>query len=181
MPITVSGTSITFNDATVQTTAATSTATSSGTTFQAFYTSGTFTVPTGITKIQVVVFGGGGGGAVGYGGQGGIGSAYISGLTPGATISVTVGGGGNGATGSTGATGGTSSFGSYISCTGGSGGLVGGGLSGANGTATFSGVSLITGKNTVFNPIVGAGTQGGSGGYNPCAGGLYGGPPAQGL
>lgn len=157
-----------------------------GTTFQAFYTSGTFTVPTGITKIQVAVIAGGGGGSVGYGGQGGQGTAYISGLTPGATISVTVGGGGNGAAGSVGATGGTSSFGSYISCTGGGGGLVAGGAPGAEGTATFSGVSLITRRNSSSfvgnatignygNTVCGGGTPGGGGGGGVGGGGGGGG------
>jgi len=130
MPITVSGTSITFNDSTTQTTAFTG-GSYAGPNFQAFTSGGTFTVPSGVTRLEVYVWAGGGGGGGGAGGCSlgssggmcGFGGAFITGLTPGATISVTIGGGGNGAAGtSAGATGGTSSFGSYITCTGGSGG-----------------------------------------------------------
>jgi len=101
---------------------------------QVFTSSGTFTVPTGITKVKVTVVGGGGGGGGwagsyaqnGIGGSGG-GTAIkiISGLTPGGTVSVTVGtGGAAGGTGATsrGGTGNTSSFGAYCSATGGAGG-----------------------------------------------------------
>ena len=79
---------------------------------QVFTSSGTFTVPAGITSIRVQVYGAGGGGATSNtGGNGGLGDAIISGLTPGGTVSVTVGTGGNGTAGTaTGGTGGTSSF-----------------------------------------------------------------------
>ena len=84
----------------------------------------TFTVPTGITKVKVTVIGGGGGGgsagSSNYGSGGGGGGAaieIISGLTPGDTVSVTVGAGG-----AAGSAGNTSSFGAYCSATGGSGG-----------------------------------------------------------
>lgn len=60
MPISVSGTQITFNDATVQTTAATGGVT--GASGQVFNANGTFTIPTGITALKVTVLGGGGGG-----------------------------------------------------------------------------------------------------------------------
>jgi hypothetical protein len=103
--------------------------------WQIFTSSGTFTVPTGITKVKVTVVGGGGGGGalaaydgvVGGGGGGGTAMEIISGLTPGGTVSVTVGaagtaaaGGGNGGNGGPG---GTSSFGAYCSATGGGGGI----------------------------------------------------------
>lgn len=69
MSITVGGTSITFNDATVQTTAPVS---YTGRNFQSFTASGTFTVPAGITAVAVtVVGGGGGGGGTSQGGNGG--------------------------------------------------------------------------------------------------------------
>ncbi len=55
MPITVSGTSITFNDATTQTTAPAIT----GASGQVFNSNGTFTIPTGVTKLKVTVVGGG--------------------------------------------------------------------------------------------------------------------------
>jgi hypothetical protein len=102
---------------------------------QLFTSSGTFTVPTGITKVKITVVGGGGGGggcvssgcgetSGSLGGQGGISIAYVTGLTPGGTISVTVGSGGSGggSGGGTGGTGGTSSAASYASATGGTGG-----------------------------------------------------------
>ena len=70
---------------------------------QVFTASGTFTIPTGITAVRVTVIGGGGTGgtaasggtstpsASGGGGGGGTAISYLTGLTPGATIAVTVG------------------------------------------------------------------------------------------
>jgi len=107
---------------------------------QYFYSSGTFTVPTGVTSLEVDVFAGGGGGGascwttaggtiLGNCGGGGSGGAFgrkrIFGLSPGAAITVTVGAGGTAPTNSNGGTGGTSSFGSYVTCTGGLGGPAG--------------------------------------------------------
>jgi len=87
-------------------------------TIVAFTSSGTFTVPAGVTKVKVTVVGGGGGGGSGtsYSGGGGGGTAIktITGLTPGGTVAVTVGAGGVAA-----AAGVTSSFGAYCSATGG--------------------------------------------------------------
>ena len=95
------------------------------TNMQVFTSTGTFTVPTGITKVKVTVVGGGGNGGTGAGaGGGGAGGAaieIISGLTPGGTETVTVGG-----------VGGTSSFGVFCSATG---GATGGGLNAAGGDA----------------------------------------------
>jgi len=101
---------------------------------QLFTASGTFTVPAGVTAIKVYLVGGGGAGAgaavtssttysagVGGGGGGGL-ISYITGLTPGNTVSVTVGAGGTGTSGGAGSSGGTTSFGSYCSATGGAGG-----------------------------------------------------------
>jgi hypothetical protein len=79
------------------------------------YTSNsTFTIPSGITAVKVTVIGGGGGGAGTNlkfsGGGGGTSIKWLTGLTPGNTLSVTVGGGGSGGgTSSTGGTGGASS------------------------------------------------------------------------
>jgi len=95
---------------------------------QNFTASGTFTVPAGVTAIEVELWAGGSGSwasVSGYAGGGGSGGGYarkrISGLTPGATIAVTVGTGG--AAGVSGTTapgpGGASSFGTYCSATGG--------------------------------------------------------------
>lgn len=75
---------------------------------QAFTSNDIFTIPTGITRLKVTVVGGGGGGGQGYGGGccislpgvggGGGGAAikWLTGLTPGNTLTVTVGGGGAG-------------------------------------------------------------------------------------
>lgn len=65
MPITVGGTTITFNDATTQTTAATAN-TFIGSQGRTFTTTGAnnWTVPTGVTAVRVRVISGGGGGGV---------------------------------------------------------------------------------------------------------------------
>lgn len=71
---------------------------------QIFTSNGTFTVPNGVSGVKVTVVGGGGGGALGstesYGGQGGGAGAaaikWLTGLTPGNTITVTIGSGGIG-------------------------------------------------------------------------------------
>lgn len=119
------------------------------------YTSNaTFTIPTGKTVVKVTVTGGGGGGGVGVdfcgwgggggGGAGGTAIKYLTGLTPGNTLAVTVGGGGGG-----GSSGVTSSVASgtqtitTISATGGSAGAGSGGQSyqvqGGNGGAGSNG------------------------------------------
>jgi hypothetical protein len=147
------------------------------------YTSpATFTVPTGVTAVSVCCIGGGGGGSSpsGSGGVGGTGWAYVSGLTPGATISVTVGQGGAGFVNSPGGGGGTSSFGSYLSATG-------GGNSNSSGSSSASVPSgIVFGVNSagmlpqwatgtgINRPAPSSGspfTWSGSGGYRPGAGG----------
>jgi hypothetical protein len=107
---------------------------------QVFTSSGTFTIPTGVNAIKVTALGGGGGGATGSpgnnsggqgGGGGGLVTKYLTGLTPGLTLSVTVGAGAG-----AGGTGGTSSVASgtqsitTVSATGGT--RSGGGGSGAD-------------------------------------------------
>ena len=84
----------------------TSAAPLSGLAAQVFTSSGTFTIPTGVTRVKVTVVGGGGGGCNGggfgqngtRGGGGGGGTAvkWLTGLTPGNTLAVTVGAGGAG-------------------------------------------------------------------------------------
>ncbi len=118
---------------------------------QVFTASGIWVVPAGITQVFVQLVGGGGGGAPctrsipgGGGGAGGYWEGIISGLTPGQTIEVVVGGGGSGlAAGVTGqaGTGGTSRFGSYASASGGSGGsnVTGAWSGGAPGVGSPSG------------------------------------------
>jgi hypothetical protein len=96
---------------------------------QTFTTSANFTVPPGVTQVEVELWGGGSGSFASIGSQpsgGGAGGGYarkrITNLSPGQLIGVTVGLGGNGGTTSgTAATGGgTSSFFTYTSATGGS-------------------------------------------------------------
>ncbi len=89
---------------------------------QTFTSSGTFTVPAGVTSIDVFCVGGGGGGTGGnassqsnfHGGGGGAGgyTATYKGcqVSPGQRLNITIGAGGSaGSTGSNGGTGGTSS------------------------------------------------------------------------
>ena len=98
---------------------------------QPFTSSGTFTVPIGVSRLRVTATGAGASGGShsnlpgGGGGGGATGIRIISGLTPGSAIAVTVGAAGvapsGGATGA-GGNGGSSSFGAYVSATGGFGG-----------------------------------------------------------
>jgi len=96
--------------------------------YQQFTTSSSFTVPPGVTQVEVELWGGGSGSyasisdaASGGGGGGGYARKRIVGLTPGQSIVVTVGAGGaNGTVGGAPAGSGTSSsFGPYVSATGG--------------------------------------------------------------
>jgi hypothetical protein len=128
--------------------------TGSFTNMQVYATAGTstFTVPAGVTKIMVEVWGGGGGGGgtnggFGAGGGGGAyGKQFVT-VTPGTGYSVVVGTGGSaGAVGGAGGNGGLSSFGTgpLISVGGGAGGQpTGAGGAGGTSTATFN----ISGEN----------------------------------
>lgn len=76
---------------------------------QVFTAGGTFTIPAGVTNVKVTVVGGGGGGggstAANNGGGAGSGGAaikWLSGLTPGNTLTVAVGLGGTGVAGANG-------------------------------------------------------------------------------
>src|SRR5262249_48804583 len=93
-----------------------------------YTSSGTFTVPTGVSQVEIEVWGGGSGSYAStptYASGGGAGGGYarkrVTGLVTGQTISVTVGPGGTGGTTTGGgpSAGGTSSFGTYVSATGG--------------------------------------------------------------
>jgi len=170
MATTISGTSITYNDGTVQTRAANA----GGAVI--FQTPGTFAIPSTTTRIKVTCVGGGGG-------------------APGVTSGEGVPFGLNG----TGATGGTSSFGSYISSTG-STSSAPGSTQGASltyvgdaaaigafgrGTAVSSQFGVVTGYNgghgvKYFDAPFGAQTQvpvivGAGGGGGGCWGGIPGG------
>lgn len=156
MPITVGGTSITFNDSTVQSTAFTG---GGGANIQSFTSSGTYTKPSGANFVMVELWGGGAGGRGGhqgpynnnnfqYGGVGGGGGAYVYKMFAapqvGATEPVTVGAGGsagpmyNGAGGA----GGTTSFGTLL--------YSGGGVAPQSSTAASAGgVVAINNPGTV--------------------------------
>lgn len=94
---------------------------------QTFAASGSFTVPAGVTAVEVELWAGGSGSwasVSGIAGGGGSGGGYarkrLSGVTPGAVIAVTVGVGGTpGASGVAPGAGGASSFGAYCTATGG--------------------------------------------------------------
>lgn len=143
---------------------------------QVFTSSGTFTVPDGVTRIRVRVVGGGGGGGRGSGtnaAAGGGAGGYAEGwydVTPGSTYTVTVGAGGAGATspGSGGSPGGTTSFGALLSATGGSGQspLEAGGSGGSG-----AGGQVNAGGGDGFDATGGATTMGGAGGNSVFGGG----------
>jgi len=139
---------------------------------QTYTANGTFTVPAGVTSVQVEAWGGGGagGGVDGVNwqnraGGGGGGGAYVKNtsvvVTPGSAISVTVGAGGLGVSAADGGNGGNSSFGGSVTANGGKGGKVGYfwaqyGAGGASTAGTHSG---------------GAGAAGASGGSGGGGGG----------
>jgi hypothetical protein len=145
------------------------------TNFEVFDTPGTYTwtVPAGVTKIMVEVWGGGGGGNYnphinlgGYtksGGGGGYGKGIFT-ITSGSYM-VIVGSGGRGASPplGNGKDGGTSSFGSLISATGGGGGtyVYGGGGPGNGGSSNA--YINIRGKRGGENVWAGGGSAGGGG------------------
>jgi hypothetical protein len=117
MPISVSGTTITFNDATTQTTAAVPGGNYVMTTFTS---SGTWTKPSGLKSVKVTVIGAGGNGGNAqpsankgrHGGGGGGAIKYISAPAIPGPVTVTVGT----------APSKTSSYGPFVSATGGSNG-----------------------------------------------------------
>jgi len=153
-PTAASGTANTQIATTAFVSAAVGTVLSGFSNMQVFTSSGTFTVPAGVTKVKVTVVGGGGGGsAMNYGaaGAGGTAIRIISGLTPGGTVAVTVGGGGAGGNlaGSAGGTGGTSSFGAFCSATGGAGTAYGTGINGTGGIGSGGNLNFAGGPGAI--------------------------------
>lgn len=172
--------------------------------FQKFTSSGTFTIPAGITAVKATVVGAGGAGggatttanASGTGGFGG-GAAikWLSGLTPGNTLTVAVGTGGTGVANGTGNAGGNSSVSSgtqtisTITGSGGGGGATTGNIvffsggSGTGGDLNISGGSPTSmlvnycnagsvGGTSIFSGGGAGGFTGaGAAGTNPGAGG----------
>jgi hypothetical protein len=148
---------------------------------QIFQSSGTFTVPPGVTQVYAYVFGGGGGSTNGntglIGGDGGVGVALITGLTPGANVAVTVGTGGRGSdiSSNNATAGNTSSFGSFASATGGGVGNVNTSAPAIAGTFTTTGTIISrNSRDTAGGASMGE-NFGGGGGFT---GGGAGGSPA---
>ena len=159
--------------------------------YQRFTASGTFTVPEGVTKIMVEVYGGGGGGGGGsclascsYSGSGGGGGAYAKGffsVSSGETFAVTVGDGGNGGSGcGLGSDGGDSIFGGLLMAGGGKGPKNANWQTGAGGTSaaelSFNGgdggeANTFGGSIAMSGPGGKAGGNGGAGGSGYEAGG----------
>lgn len=158
---------------------------------QTFSSSGTWTKPTGVTKVIIEVQGGGGGGgggngpydgaiAGGAGGSGGAGGycrKFID-VSAISTVAVTVGTGGNsGAAGyngqvsGSGGNGNTSSFGAHCSATGGTGGGPGiraysggsGGGRGSGGTGSGGDINLTGNVGFPGKSQGNGGTEGGTG------------------
>ena len=144
--------------------------------------SGTFSVPSGVSSVEVLVVAGGGGGGSTNGGGGGAGGlvyapAYP--VTPGGSISYSVGTGGGGADARSGSapdnqsrgdTGGQSTFGQLTAQGGGGGGSRGDGPVGYGGEVGNSGGSGGGGSSADNSPQQqpgGSGTQPGAGAGHP--------------
>ncbi|MGW9067006.1 glycine-rich domain-containing protein [Achromobacter animicus] len=134
---------------------------------QIYNTAGSYTwsVPSGVTRVRVIVSGGGGGGggavgnpgkgAVGGGGGGGATSVKLVNLAGAGTVSVTVGAGGaGGIANNAGVAGAASSFGAFTSASGGLGGQQGVDESGAGGGGAA------TSPGSDFSVVGGAGVSG---------------------
>lgn len=136
-------------------------ATGSSVNLTVYTSSGTFTVPAGITKIKVTNVGGGGGGGgssgsganVASGGGGGATSVKVLTVVPAAAHTVTIGAAGAAGTsgGGTGGTGGDTTFGTgpLLTGKGGVGGVDGAGssIAGGAGGATSSADYSVSGEN----------------------------------
>jgi len=155
----VAGSGITVSGATG---AVTVNASAGGINSQVFTSSGTFTIPSGVTKLKMTIVGGGGtGGAGGFsegtgGGGGGLAIKYLTGLTPGNTLTVTVGG----AAGTSSVASGTQSI-TTVSATGGANGQANAGAGGAGGTGSNGDLNMTGGQG---GPSNGGTSRGGGGG-----------------
>jgi hypothetical protein len=129
---------------------------------QVFASSGTFTVPDGITSIRITVYGGGGGGQSANtrtGGAGGFASGVYT-VTSGTSYTVTVGAGGGGSS-TTASSGQTTSFGSLISATGGTGGSAGAdGTPGTGSNGTFNNGNILLSSGEFSGNVTRTGATG---------------------
>ncbi len=145
--------------------------------FQVFDSSSTFTVPAGISKVMVEIWGAGGGGSGSTGGNdnghGGGAGGYGKGIyavTQGTQIAVTVGKPGLGVAASSGTNGGNSSFGTSITSTGGNGGTYGsGGGAGGYSLGSFN-ITGGFGANGQNGPGTGGSAGGGTASNSMCNG-----------
>lgn len=163
---------------------------------QTFTSSGSFVVPKNVSWVLVRASGGGGGGGKGgatgtFGGAGGAGALVedrIAIVTPGETITVTIGAGGGGGTSAAGNPGGDTTFGSYLTFRGGLGGAKGDLGSSINATnanlltqtvaahvsysklCNFGGPAGVDGMDSQFASSAGTGSNGGGGGASWGAG-----------
>lgn len=143
---------------------------------QVFTSSGTWTKPSGVTRVrvQLVAGGGGGGSDPSYAGSGGGAGGYseeIINVSAVSTAAVTIGAGGAGST-STGSSGGSTSFGAYLSATGGGGGS---NTSGGDGGAGSGGDININGGDGDTHTGAAIENSGGTGGASYFGGGGKGG------
>jgi hypothetical protein len=148
--------------------------------YQSFTSSGTFSVPSGVTAVDVLVVAGGGAGGGDAGGGGGSGGLiYRPGftVTPGGTVTVTVGdGGGPTPGGAVGISGQDSVFGT-LTAKGGGGGGGGGGTSLAGGSSggARSGQTSVGSATQPTQPgdsgTYGFGNNGGTSNSSPGGGG----------
>lgn len=136
--------------------------------------SGTWTVPPGVTSVSGLVVGGGGGGGADWGGGGGGGQVVVLNsyaVTPGTVFSITIGNGGAGgiAFAASGASGGSTTFGSITAIGGGAGanggfgGVSGGSGGGAGGNSIQASGSSTVGQGHGGTSAYGAGGAGGGG------------------
>lgn len=133
----------------------------------------TWTIPAGVTKLKVTVVGGGGNGGIytnkaGASGGGGGGAAikYLSGLVPGNTLSVTVGGPG----GTSSVASGTQTI-SIISATGGGNGAAAGSDGGAGGNGSGGNINITGQGGGAGAPFTTDGNGGGGAGGSSIFGG----------
>jgi uncharacterized repeat protein (TIGR02543 family) len=129
---------------------------------------GTWTVPSGVTTMEVLVVGGGGGGGNGYCSGSGAGGMYSTGsyaVTPGASVSIAIGAGGVAGTNAYGGTGKTSQFSSLLAYGGTSGqGYTDGGDQG--GYSADGGTTIVPGNLGMhYTPFDGNWSSGGGAGH----------------